>query len=574
MFVSFMTTRITAAGRRSILTVAAALVAYALVIVITGGFVVETPWGDVTSRAAIRPFIAAGLILLFYRVHLAQHWHSDIAPLARVPWPPAIAASAAITAVVVGSVFGTTIAGGPDASGYVSQAAMLARGELALSPPAWLAGATWPGAALSAAAVGYTPSPDATRLVPTYSPGLPLIMAAIQLAAGPAAVLYVVPILGGVAVWATWLIGKALGDQSAGAIAAVLMLVSPIFLLLLLTPMSDVPAAAFWALSLAASLRGRSAWAGLAASIAILIRPNTVALAAVPLLVLLTHGSGRVIRTMVFAAATVPAAAAIGALLWHYYGSPLHSGYGSAGALFGFDRVAVNATQYARWFVDSHTALPLIGLIAPAVHPNTPARVRAFLVLTVFPCAVLALYLLYEFVIPADAWAYLRFLIPALPLLMVGMAIVVLKIWRRAEKWFVVGVACVILVGWAAVHALQYGRDTRVFGFKASDQRYARAVAYAQSLPQNSVLVSLGHSGPLRFYAGRDVLRFDALDGDAIDAAVAYLEARGHKVFFVGDPFEVGSFKQRFAGTNTLRRLEIAPPTDLGGAVAYVLSRD
>jgi 4-amino-4-deoxy-L-arabinose transferase-like glycosyltransferase len=400
-------------------------------------------------------------------------------------------------------------------------------------------------------------------------------MAAFHLVAGPTAVLYVVPILGGLTVWATWLIGKGLGDQSAGAIAAVLMLMSPIFVLMLLTPMSDVPAAAFWSLSLAASLRRRTLWAGLAASVAILIRPNTVLLAAVPLLVVLTQERrGRVLRTAIFAGAIAPAASVIGLLLWHYYGSPLHSGYGSLGELFGFDRVAVNAEQYADWFFDSQTALPLIGLVAPAVHWNRTSRIRAFLVLTVFPCAVLALYLLYQFVIPADAWAYLRFLIPALPLLMVGFAIVVLELSRRAKKWSIVRATCAVLIWWAAVHGLQYAREHEVLGFKALDQRYARAVTYAQALPQTSILVSLGHSGPLRFYTGRDVLRFDSLNGKDIDIAIAYFESRGEKLFFIGDLFEVDFFREWFAGTEALDRLQSVPPVDLGGAVAYPLSRE
>ena len=561
-------------GRRGILVLAAALFAYAVVILITGGFIVTTPWGTITSRAAIRPFIACGLLLLFYRVRLGQHWQTDIAPLDRLMWPPVIAATASIAAIVMGIAFGTTIAGGPDACGYVSQAAMLARGELTLAPPAWLADASWPGAAFSAAPVGYTPSPDARRQVPTYAPGLPLLMAVTQLAAGPNAVFYVVAILGGLAVWATWLIGKALGDAWAGATAALLLLSSPIFLLMLFQPMSDVPATAFWSLSLAAALYRRPMGAGVAASFAILVRPNTVLLAAAPLgILLVSERRGRARRVAIFIAPIVPAAAAIGLLLWHYYGSPFHSGYGSLERIYGFDRVAINATQYGRWFVASETALPLLGLLAPAVQRNTTSRILTLLVVVAFPSAVLVLYLLYELVIAPDASHYLRFLLPAFPPLLVGFTMVLLSLSRRAKGWFAVRVVGALLIWWVAVHGWQYARESNVFGFAAADERYAHSVAFAQALPQRSLLISLAHSGPLHFYTGRDVLRFDALDAQAIDTAVTYFASRGTGVFFVGDRAEVELFKDRFAGSDTLRRLEAAAPIDLGGAVAYSLNR-
>lgn len=558
---------------RGILVLAAALFAYAVVILITGGFIVDTPWGTITSRAAIRPFIACGLLLLFYRVRLRDHWQTDIAPLDRVAWPPVIAATASVTAIVMGIAFGTTIAGGPDACGYVSQAAMLARGELTLPPPAWLADAPWPSAAFSAAPVGYAPSPDARQQVPTYAPGLPLLMALFQLVAGPSAVFYVVPLLGGVAVWATWLIGKALGDAAAGAAAALLLLASPIFLLMLFQPMSDVPAAAFWSLSLAAALYRRPMWAGLAASVAILVRPNTVLLAAVPLAILIVNDRrGRACSAAIFATPIVPAAAAIGLLLWHYYGSPFRSGYGSVEGLYGVDRVAINATQYGRWFLASQTGLPLLGLLAPALGLNAPLRRLTLLAVVAFPSAVLALYLLYEFVIAADQWMYLRFLLPAYPPLLVGFVMVMLAISRRAKGLFALRVVCALVIWWVAVHGWQYAHEHSVFGFKDGDQRYARAVAFAQTLPQNSLLISLAHSGPLDFYTGRDVLRFDALDARAIDTAVAYFAARGAEVFFVGDMAEIELFKERFAGSDTLGRLQAAPPIDLGGAVAYAVS--
>ena len=49
-------------------------------------------------------------------------------------------------------------------------------------------------------------------------------------------------------VWSTFAIGRTLGSSSLGLGAAWLTATSPAFLTMVKEPMSDVPAAAFWAL--------------------------------------------------------------------------------------------------------------------------------------------------------------------------------------------------------------------------------------------------------------------------------------------------------------------------------------
>jgi len=42
-------------------------------------------------------------------------------------------------------------------------------------------------------------------------------------------------------------------------------------------------------------------------------------------------------------------------------------------------------------------------------------------------------------------------------------------------------------------------------------------------------------------------------------------------VYLIGDPFEVDMFRERFAGTQVVGRLDRARPVDLQGSVAYAL---
>ena len=559
-------------GRRALLLAAIALVVWGIAVLLTGGFVLEAPWGRISSRAAVRPLLAGALLLLFYVTRWRHHSGEDIGPLARIPLSTAIASAATGMALVIAFGWGARIAGGPDASGYVSEAAMFARGELTLRTPEWARSATWQDAPLSTAPIGYRPTADPFVLAPIYSPGLPLLMALFQVIAGPGAALWVVPLLAGVTVWSTYRLGKALHGAWTGAIAAVLMASSPTFLIMSVQAMSDVPVTAFWTLSLVAAVRSHGLGAGLAAGLAIVTRPNLVLLAAVPAALLLVSPGSRVRRLAIFALSVAPGAAIVGFLNWYYYGSPLRSGYGSFEYLYSLDRVLPNLRQYAGWFNESQTLLPLLGVLAPvAARAGGHDRATQLLVCAAFPVAVLMLYLPY-LVFHPNEWGYLRFLLPGYPGLMVGFGVVVVTLTRRAPSRIVGEVAGALTIAVLVVHAWQYAVRNSVFRFQETDRRYVRAVAYARRLPPRSVFISLAHSGTLRHYTERDVLRFEVVAPEDIDTALAYLEARGYGVYLVGDAFEIDMFRERFAGSTAAARLAQAPHRDLGGSVAYALS--
>jgi hypothetical protein len=95
---------------------------------------------------------------------------------------------------------------------------------------------------------------DGAALVPMYAPGLPMQMALFESLGGRDAVFYVMPLLAGVAVWATYALGTCAGGRRVGVVAAVLLAASPTVLFQVThAPMSDLPAAAWWTVALAAS---------------------------------------------------------------------------------------------------------------------------------------------------------------------------------------------------------------------------------------------------------------------------------------------------------------------------------
>ena len=77
--------------------------------------------------------------------------------------------------------------------------------------------------------------------------------------AGPRRVHVVYLVLGALAVWLVYVLALAARRRLAGACAALLLAVSPIFLYQIVQPMSDVPAATFWLAAVVLVARGSPA---------------------------------------------------------------------------------------------------------------------------------------------------------------------------------------------------------------------------------------------------------------------------------------------------------------------------
>jgi 4-amino-4-deoxy-L-arabinose transferase-like glycosyltransferase len=118
--------------------------------------------------------------------------------------------------------------------------------------------------------------------VATYPLGLPVLMAAAMRVGGELGAYLVPPLGAGLLVWCAYPLASWLAGPWAGLLASVLLALSPATLGLAVQPMSDVPAAAFWALAWVMSLRpglGASAAAGAAVAAATMVRPNLAPLA-------------------------------------------------------------------------------------------------------------------------------------------------------------------------------------------------------------------------------------------------------------------------------------------------------
>ena len=252
--------------------------AWAVLVWISGGTTIAVAGLRVSSTDPIRPLVAAALLAAIYVLTSGRQRVREDAALAR-RLATASRLAAAVLAAAIGVIAiaqSSYTASGADAYAYVTQADLLLAGTLTVPVP-MANEVPWPAPLSTFVPFGYAAVAHESAIASAVGPGLPLLMALFKAIGGHAALFLVVPITAALLVWSTFAIGRALGSTSLGLGAAWLMATSPAFLTMVKEPMSDVPAAAFWALAtwkLLDTSRLSTMLAGDAAAIAILIRPE------------------------------------------------------------------------------------------------------------------------------------------------------------------------------------------------------------------------------------------------------------------------------------------------------------
>jgi hypothetical protein len=569
--------------RRTVAAAAVLALAWSILVWVTGGTVIAIAGLRVSSTNPVRPLIAAVILIAIYVFAAGrQRVHDDAALVRRLATPSRIAAVLAVAIGVIALAQSSFTASGADAYAYVTQADLLLSGRLTVPVPI-ANDVPWPRPLSTFVPFGYSAVANESAIASAVGPGLPLLMALFKAIAGHPALFLVVPITAALLVWSTFAIGREMGSSALGLGAAWLVATSPAFLTMTKEPMSDVPAAAFLAvavwmtcrlrLAVVAGVAAATVVSGVAAAIAILIRPNLVPLAATLAVWMLWQREENDLRDRLRSLVlfSIPVVLACLSIAWinnTLFGSPFSSGYGATGQLFSVANVVTNVQRYGGWLAETQTPVAVAGLFALLVSssrlwPESEARglgtvasaKAAALLLAAIAGTVFAIYAFY---IPFDAWWFLRLLLPAWPALCIGSAAVIMAVSRlagvRAREAQVVAL---IALG---LYTAFLARRLNVFPDNEGERRYATIAELVQHAtePSSLILASI-HTGPLRYYAGRDTMRFDLLDEAWLDRAVAWLTAQGRHPYFLIEDWERPIFERRFAALNTLGRLDLSP---------------
>lgn len=462
----------------------------------------------------------------------------------RKPVVPALVGAALLTAYALAAFHHTSYsAGGADSSGYLNASRLLASGR-ATEPVRGLARLSLPPAdAPLFIPLGYGPGPRPGTMSPSYPPGLPLHMAAAAAVGGPARAPFLVSPLAGIACLVLlFFLGRELGLPRGLAFAGSALLgFTPVFVFMEVASMSDVPATA-WALgAMLAGYHARrsvrwSALAGAAFAIGVLVRPMNALLLPAMLLAL----PARPKSWGLFVLGGSPFAAFLLFYNAAAFGSPLRTGYGGllAGAL-AWGNFPARAVHYAVWLSRTISPLLPLGWIAVAFDRRVARRDRAALF-----AWFAAFFVFYCFYVVYETWWYTRFLLPAIPALILGTLLVLRDAFglgepstaRRAALRVGAAAALLLVALGFEYRFLAKERPHKVY---KGERVYPDACAMARRrLPPDAIVASMQMSGALHYYTDLTYVMWNALDAPRLAELRARTESRGHRWYALLAPFE------------------------------------
>lgn len=547
------------------------LVGGALAVVAAAGWSFAFDVGPlhVSLRRAVNPAIAAAATAIFSAWWLGPVWFEGLNRRASdVVLRRAGLLALAMSAIVGAATWnhGAFIAGGADSSGYLTETRLWLAGSLEVLPPN-LEPVRFQHGNQVLAPLGLKPAAGTDHLVPTYPPGYPLLMAGFELAAGSAAKFWVVPLTAALLVWTVFTLGRRLAGPAVGLLSAAGTAASPTLLFQAVQPMSDVPASCGWIVAatlLTVPTLGAAGGAAAAATAACLIRPNLFAM--VPMLALAALWWAPSWRRGIARATivtTVLAAAAIGFAWWQreVYGALSETGYGGVTYLFSLSHVWPNLSTYPAWLYQSHGWFLLLALggpflVAQAGTGSTEASgIRAQWIAWWMVLMFAALFAFYALYFSFDNWTFTRFLLPALPFVIVLAAVTGVAALGRLPAAFRTLAFVWTLVLVASLGASK-ARDLGAFGLWESERRFVEVAEYAGTRPESAVFLSMQHAGSVAYYSGRTVLRWDWIEPTELDRVVEQLAASGHSVFAALEDWEVAELRKRLAGSAAIAALD------------------
>ena len=121
-------------------------------------------------------------------------------------------------------------------------------------------------------------------------------------------------------------------------------------------------------------------------------------------------------------------------------------------------------------------------------------------------------------------------------------------------------VAFVVAIGGLVAHGAVVSQSRHVFAQGDGERKYVTAAHLVRAFTDdNAVILTMQHSGSVRYYGRRNILRYDQLDPAWLDRAVEWLQSRGVHPYVLLESWERQRFRRRFQTTNRAGRLAMSP---------------
>jgi hypothetical protein len=131
-----------------------------------------------------------------------------------------------------------------------------------------------------------------------------------------------------------------------------------------------------------------------------------------------------------------------------------------------------------------------------------------------------------------------------------------------------------LVVAAVAAYAVRLPHTREARGLRVLESRFPdTANVVATRLDAGAVPITIWQSGGLRFWPGREVVVWDALDPQWLDSAVSWLQIHGRQPVIVVERWEEQGFRTRFAG-QTYGGLDWPPRYDVDRRVRIFVPED
>jgi len=456
------------------------------------------------------------------------------------------------------------VAGGSDSSGYLNYAWRLRHGSLRESIKALDALGLGQEYSPLFRPLGFTWGSESRLMVPSYPPGLPFHMALFaELFGWGKGPFLVSPFAALAALLLLYALSRNLGlSPTLSLSAAIILALFPAFLFIAVQPMSDV-LALFW--STAAVLAGclsrkRNGWAWLAGAsfgIGILVRPTNIFIL-FPLLFAMPVKAkvyGRfLLGGLVFGILQIFLNIAL-------YGTALTSGYrGDIVASLDAQKFLPGLFYYGRWLMTMLTPLVPVAWLGILLNRTVAWRDRLLLLSWLLP--FLIFYSLYR---PHENWTFLRFLLPALPALILAALLGLRDMLGSLKKIFspghsqsrpaqratllIPGFVTALLLLVVLTAEISQTRKLKLMDVNEYESVYKLGCLFVKNnLPEKAVVFSAQISGALTYYTNAIPCLWDVLQPGQFSLVRRAAREHGYDVFALLFPFEEEGFQKRVPG--------------------------